>query len=92
MKKLLAILCGIASVFGALFFGMKRWGASPKAVCGWNWMRTARNRSGRIRPSRAQRRQYLAPAGREWAEHMRLDKYLKVSRLIKRRTGGQRGL
>lgn len=25
-------------------------------------------------------------AGREWAEHMRLDKYLKVSRLIKRRT------
>ena len=31
MKKLLAILCGIASVFGALFFGMKLLGRFAKS-------------------------------------------------------------
>ncbi len=31
MKRLLAILCGIASVFGALFFGMKLLGRFAKS-------------------------------------------------------------
>ena len=31
MKKLLAILCGIASGFGALFFGMKLLGRFAKS-------------------------------------------------------------
>lgn len=31
MKKLLAVLCGIVSVFGALFFGMKLLGRFAKS-------------------------------------------------------------
>lgn len=87
MKKLLAILCGIASVFGALFFGMKLLGRFAKSS-----MRLELDEDG-AEPEAGgsvqveRKDDSIWPrAGREWAEHMRLDKYLKVSRLIKRRT------